>query len=105
MIPLLDYDFVQNTHKLYEARIYRTEVGKYREGGEAVRVRPLTGGATRLGLWRCETPQPNEICELGAYAPYEDRLADAMTTSNHQRWRRARERTRTRLNSSPYCAL
>jgi hypothetical protein len=86
MVPVLDYKLVEKTHKLYEARIYRTEVGKYNDGGEAVRLRPLSDGATRIGLWRCETPQPNEICELVAYATYEDRLADAMQSTDQQRW-------------------
>lgn len=86
MIPAQPYNEVAGTHQLYEARIYRTVVGKFKEGVEAVRARPLAAGATRVGLWRCETPQPNEVCEIVAYPSFEARLADASQQKEQQGW-------------------
>ncbi|QYU65978.1 NIPSNAP family protein [Leptolyngbya sp. 15MV] len=48
----------------YEARIYRTVVGRFLEAAAVVAERPLPKHATRIGVWTCESPEPNEVCEI-----------------------------------------
>jgi len=68
----------------YEARIYRTEVGQFAEGTQAILERPCNG--TRFGLWVSETPQPNEIVEITAYADFARRLADRIRQPEQSAW-------------------
>lgn len=71
---------------LYEARIYRTAVGRFQRVADLVAERPLAEGATRVGLWTCETPQPNEVCEIVAYASFQARLADVSRSPAQEVW-------------------
>lgn len=70
----------------YEIRTYRTTVGQAARVAGLVAERPLADGATRVGLWVCETPQPNEVCELLAYGSFEQRAADASQAPRQQQW-------------------
>lgn len=66
---------------LYEARIYRTVVGRFVEGAALVAERPLPSGSTRICTWTCESPQPNEVCELVAHADAVARFGAAGASS------------------------
>lgn len=70
----------------YEIRTWRTVVGRFARAADLLAERPLADGATRVGLWVCESPQPNEVCELVAYPSLEDRLADASQQPAQQAW-------------------
>jgi len=86
MLPVQAYQFPADHHAFYEARIYRSVVGRFNELAEALSERPLAAGATRIGLWTCESPQPNEVCELIAYRSFEDRLKDHSQSPQQQAW-------------------
>jgi hypothetical protein len=86
MIPQADLASPPHRSAFYEARIYRTAVGAFRSLADLVAERPLAAGATRIAHWTCETPQPNEVCELIAYPSFEARLSDASETPPQQAW-------------------
>ena len=69
---------------LYEARIYRTVVGRFAEGAAFVAERPLPPGSARVGVWTCESPQPNEVCELVAHADPAARFRAGASSSPAQ---------------------
>lgn len=88
MNPVQEYTHPVGRNALYESRFYRTVVGRFTQVGIAVSVRPLSSGATRVGLWTCESPTPNEVCEIVAYRSFEDRLADNCQAPEQQAWMR-----------------
>lgn len=94
------YLFTEDKHAFYEARIYTTVVGRFKEVASDVAHRPLAGGAKRVGLWTCETPEPNEVCELIAYRSFEDRLEDASQAPAQQAWLREYGAQLLRVNST-----
>lgn len=86
MNPTQAYVYPDGNHALYETRIYRTVVGRFKQVAAAVAQRPLAPGATRVGLWACEAPTPNEVCEIVAYRSFEDRLADNIQATGQRTW-------------------
>lgn len=88
MNPCRPWQAVAGRHALWEARIYRTVVGRFSAVAAAVAERPLTGDAVRAGLWTCETPGPNEVCEILAYPTAEARLADHAQADPQRLWLR-----------------
>ncbi|NKC33891.1 NIPSNAP family protein [Falsiroseomonas selenitidurans] len=77
---------------LYEARVYQTVVGRFVEAALAVQKRPLSPGATRVGCWTCESPQPNQVVEIVAYADANLRfVADESQASEQASWWDAQE--------------
>ncbi len=68
----------------YEVRLYRTQVGRFAEGVQAITERPCRGAL--FGLWLSETPQPNEIVEITAYSDFADRLTDRILQPDQSAW-------------------
>ncbi len=66
---------------LYETRIYQTVVGKFLETADTVLARPLPDGALRIGCWSCESPEPNQVVEIIAYADFATRFTAGETQS------------------------
>jgi hypothetical protein len=84
MIPRSPLGAPSRPAGLYEARIYRTVVGKFAEAAAFVAERPLPEGSTRVGIWTCESPQPNEVCEIVAHADPVARFAAGASSSPPQ---------------------
>ncbi len=84
MIPRASLGAPPRPAGLYEARIYRTVVGRFVEAARFVAERPLPPGSTRIGIWTCESPQPNEVCEILAHADPAARFTAGASSSQPQ---------------------
>jgi hypothetical protein len=84
MIAQTDITPPETPALFYEARIYRTQVGRFAEGIEAILERPCKG--QRFGLWLSETPQPNEIVEITAFSDFAHRLEDRIRLPETSAW-------------------
>lgn len=72
----------------YERRIYRCPAGKFTDLGRAVQQRRRDAGASLMGVWTSESPQPNEVVEIVAYPDLQTRLADRITAAPQRDWLR-----------------
>lgn len=70
----------------YEARIYGTTPGHFTEVANAVAERPRGEGAHLVAVYNSETPQPNEVCELVAYASLDGRLGQHAQGQQQSAW-------------------
>ena len=68
---------------VYETRIYRTVVGRFLDMARAVEARPRGEHSQLVCVYTCETPQPNEVCEIVAYRDANARL-DAHSQAREQ---------------------
>lgn len=71
---------------VYEARIYRTVVGRFVEMADTLKSRPRGNGATLVGIYTCDSPEPNEVVEIIAYKDYSARLANGTQSRSQVAW-------------------
>jgi hypothetical protein len=70
----------------YETRIYRTVVGRFVETAQAVKARPRGAGATLVGVYTSDSPEPNEVVEIIAYPSADARFKAHGESSEQRAW-------------------
>ena len=85
MYPTTDIT-VPTGSNVYETRVYRTVVGKFREIATALVERPRGETSTLVGIYLSESPEPNEVVEITAYGAYEQRLKANLESGAQRAW-------------------
>ena len=74
MYPVTEFQAPTGSN-IYETRIYRAAVGQFRQVADLVAQRPRPQGATLVGCYTSESPDPNDVVEIVAYADIAQRFA------------------------------
>ena len=75
-----------NGTNVYETRVYRTVVGRFVEVAEALKARPRGAHSRLVGIYTCDSPEPNEVVEIVAYPTAEARFAAHSQTEDQCAW-------------------
>lgn len=70
----------------YEMRRYQSVVGQAGTLLEKIKNRPIASGQKMVGLWMCESPDPNEVFELLASRELVTILTHEENCSAHNLW-------------------
>lgn len=77
---------VPDGENVYEARIYRAVVGKFTVVADALLERNRGKGSTLVGIYTCESPDPNEVVEITAYRDPVQRLTAHSESNTQRKW-------------------